>query len=181
MNRLSITFILSLCFLCSQAYTQDKEPEHILLTTSDVKIFIQSFPSIEAKLEQLDIDYDRENHDFTLPEASEILNEVNDIVTKYGYKDYADFIIKTATIAVTYSSIKLDEESVNAQPEIAEAIEEVEDNEYYTAEQKEQMITALKQSSQILNTMSEDMADPRNVAVVTPYLDKIEEALDIDE
>lgn len=181
MNRLSIAFVVSLFFLCSQAFAQDKEPEHIILTASDVKLFVQSFPTIGKQLEQLEIDYDRENYEYALPEVSETLNEVNDIVIKYGYKDYADFLIKTATIAVTYSSIKLEQENVNAQPEFAEAIEEIEDNEYYTAEQKEQMITALKQSAQTLNTMSKDMADPRNVAVVTPYLDKIEEALDIEK
>ncbi|MBA7552136.1 hypothetical protein ES705_44690 [subsurface metagenome] len=42
------------------------------------------------------------------------------------------------------------------------------------------MIAMMKQSSQTLETMSEDMADPGNIAVVTPYVDEIEAVLEDD-
>ncbi|MBA7687169.1 hypothetical protein ES703_95629 [subsurface metagenome] len=180
MKCLSIFMIISLFFLSGNAFTQENDIEHIQLTTGDVKTFIQSFPSIKKDLEKLDIKYDNENHDFTLPEATEILNEVNAIVTKHGYKDYSDFLVKTATIAVTYASIRLDVESKNAQPDFDEAIKEIQENSYYSPEQKEQMIAMMKQSSQTLETMSEDMADPGNIAVVTPYVDEIEAVLEDD-
>jgi len=179
MKRIFISSLLSLFFVFGQTFSQE-EGEQILLKSSDVKTFIHAFPQIKTDLERLDIKYDDDNHDFTIPEATEILNEVNKIVTKHGYTDYADFLVKTAAIAVTYSSIRINRESANAQPEFAEAIKEIENNPNYTAEQKEQMIAMLKQSSQTLSTMSEDMADPRNVAVVTPFVDELETVLEED-
>ncbi|MGD2033517.1 MAG: hypothetical protein PVF73_00565 [Bacteroidales bacterium] len=180
MNRIYALFAIALFFFSGRTFAQDEEVEQILLSPDDVKTFVHSFPAIKQDFEKLNIKYDSDNHDFTLPEVAEILDEVNDVVTKYGYTDYTDFILKTATISVTYVSIRLNEENVNAQPEFNEAIKEIEENPHYSAEQKEQMISMLKQSSQTLNAMSEDMADPRNIAVVMPFADELEVVLEED-
>ena len=129
-------------------------------------------------MDKLDIKYNLDNHDFSIPEANEIMNKVNSIVRKHGYADYSDFLLKTATIALTYSSIRIDRESAGAQPEFEEAIKEIKSSPHYTPEQKEQMISALKQSSQTMQTMSNEMATPGNIAVVTPFVDQIEAALE---
>ena len=180
MNRLLLIAACLLSFLSVNIFAQEEEAKHIQLTSSDVKTFVQSFPQIVEEFEKLDIEYDAESYEFNISEASDIINDVNAIVRKHGYKDYSDFYIKVATISMTYAAIKMNKESTNAQPEIEQAIKEIEKNEYYSAEQKEQMIAMLKQNSQMLDTMSKDMADEKNVAVVRPYVDQIETALDIE-
>jgi hypothetical protein len=179
MKRIFISCFFTLFFAFGQTFSQE-EGEQIVLKSSDVKTFINAFPQIKTDLERLDIKYDNDNYDFTIPEAAEILNKVNNIVTKHGYTDYTDFLVKTAAIAITYSSIRINRESANAQPEFEEAIKDIESNPNYTAEQKEQMVAMLKQSSQTLSTMSKDMADPRNVAVVTPFVNELETVFDED-
>lgn len=179
MNRLLVISILTISLL-TNAFTQDEKVEHIQLTKSDVTTFINSFPQILEDFKKLEVKYDSENHEFNMSESSEVLDEINAVVSKYGYKDYVEFYTKAATISLTYAALKLEMENANAQPEIEAAIKEIESSDYYTAEQKEQMIAMMKQSSQTIETVSEDMANDKNIAVVTPYLDQIEKALDAD-
>ena len=180
MNRLLLIAVCLLSFLIVNIFAQEEEAKQIELTSSDVKTFIQSFPQIVEEFKKLDVKYDAESREFNVSEASDIINEVNAVVRKHGYKDYSDFYIKVGTISMTYAAIKMEKEGVNVQPEIEQAIKEIEKNENYSAEQKKQMIDMLKQNSQMLDTMSKDMADEKNVAVVKPYVDQIETALDIE-
>lgn len=182
MNRLLLVAVVLISFLSVNNFAQDQEEDikQIQLTPADVRTFVQSFPQIIEEFEKLDVKYDAENYEFNVSEASEIINEVNAIVRKHGYKDYGDFYLKIATISMTYAAIKLEKEGGDAQPEIEQAIKEIQQSQHYSAEQKEQMISMLKQNSQMLDTMSKDMADEKNIAVVKPYVDQIETALDIE-
>lgn len=180
MNRLLVIVVCSLSFLSVNIFAQEEEAKQIQLTSSDLKTFVQSFPQIVEEFKKLDIKYDAENYEFNVSEASEIVNEVNAVVRKHGYKDYSDFYIKAGTISMTYAAIKMEKEGVDVQPEIEQAIKEIENNQHYSAEQKKQMIDMLKQNSQMLDTMSKDMADEKNITVVRPYVDQIETALDIE-
>ncbi len=158
-------------------YAQSDENVEYKLSASDVKKFIDTYPEIKAGFESLNIQYDAADNDLTLPESAALMDDVNKVVQKQGYIDIADYFTQAGVIVTTYAAIQLEQESNNNQAEYEEAISEIEENPYYTDEQKEQMIAILQQSYDMLSTSSETMANSHNVAVVTPFVNEIEEIL----
>ncbi|MBN1596696.1 MAG: hypothetical protein JW894_00225 [Bacteroidales bacterium] len=168
---------LVLCFIFRFGIAQEDESEYEL-KSSDVENFIKEFPSIRSEFEKLQIVIEREDHEITLPEGINYMNDINNVVQKHGYNDYADFYMKAGTILSAYAAIKMEIESENLAPEYKQAIQEIENNLYYSAEQKEQMKQALEQSMSAVLNASENISDSENVKVVRPYTDKIEKAVE---
>ncbi len=153
------------------------QTDEATISGSDVKHFIEHFPTIVQELEALDVVFDETSGDFNLPEGAEYLADVDKIVKKHGYVDFADFHWKAASVIGAYAALVLSEESHGVQPEIQAAIDEIENSEYYTPEQKEQMKEALLQSAEALQGMSESMADDATIEVVKPYQAELEDML----
>ncbi|MBN1953322.1 MAG: hypothetical protein JW801_19100 [Bacteroidales bacterium] len=167
---LILLFIPGFCTLSAQ----DGE---IVLSSSDVKSFITSYPSIKTDFEKLGIGYDND-HEITLPEGFEAMNEVNRIVGKHGYADWEDYYSKSAAILLSYAAIKLNVEQGEVQPELQAAIEEIKNNTYYTAEQKEQMIEAIRQGMTALVEASNSMSETGNMDVVQPFVEQLDKLLE---
>ena len=167
-----VVFLLSAVtfFLSAQA-------DGVVLTTADVETFIKSFPSIKSDFEVLGMEYD-DNHEMTLPEGFEAMEEVNKIVAKHGYADWADYYSKSSAILVTYAAIMVRDQKGEVQPELQQAIDEVKNSPYYTEEQKEQMIAAINQGMTALVEMSDSMSESVNTEVVQPFVKELGQVLD---
>ena len=175
MLRLTIIISLLASFVLVRA-----QSEAIELTGSDITRFINSYPDIKEEFEDLGVKYENVNDGFTLPEGVNIMADINRIVEKHGYSDYTDYFTKAGTILTTYAAIKLNEESENLQPELQQAIKEIENNPYYTAEQKEELINAIKESSAALDQAGEEMAGSKNIEVVKTHFGALEAVLEED-
>lgn len=173
-----LNLIFAILFMSVVYISAQSESETIKITTSDVNRFIASFPDIKQDLEVLDVNYIQPDNNITLPEGVEILNKVNAIVQKHGYADYTDFVLKAGTIINAYTAVEMGREAGSIQPEIQEAINEIEKNPYYTAEQKKQMKDALIQSSKAMEDYSESASTDENIQVVKPYTDQIKQMLE---
>lgn len=141
------------------------------LTAADVKQFIKEYPAVIKEFEEKNIAYDdKKNSDLTGAAASKYLNDVNKIVKKHGYKDYMDFTTKSVTIIMSYGSLKMNEDSSSSNAEMQKALQEIENSDEYTAEQKAQM----KQMFQQTTSAMQSMADEDNVKVVKPFEKQLE-------
>lgn len=170
----SLIFIL---LTSGPGYSQD---EITTITKKDVSDFIASYPVIKADLEALGIKYHSSDEAYSIPEGFKAVNDVNRIVAKHGYTDYAEYFSKAGIIITCYAAIKMEIEGASLQPEMQKAIEEIKNNSYYTAEQKEQMIEAIRQSAAAISEASQSMADSENIQAVKPYMEEIERMLDED-
>lgn len=179
LQKASLIFTFLIVSICS-GFAQS-ESETIKLTSADVNKFIGSFPDIQKDLEALDIQYMKSDNNLTMPEGVEILNKVNNIVQKHGYTDYTDFLVKAGTIINAYTAVEMGREAGSIQPEIQEAIKEIEKNPYYTAEQKAEMKKALVQSSKAMEDYSKSASTDENVEVVKPYVGQIKQMLDASD
>ena len=169
---ITLVFVSIFC-----AYAQE-DSETIKITTAEVKRFVTSFPEIKTDLEAIDVQYVQSDNNITMPEGVEILNKVNKIVQKHGYTDYTNFLVEAGTILSAYTAVELGRESGSVQPEIQEAIDEIEKNPHYTAEQKKQMKDMLIQTSKTMEDYSKSASTDENVAVVKPYVDQIRQMLE---
>lgn len=151
----------------------------VSLSSSDVKQFIDEFPGLRKDFEQLDIKYNSGSTDWNIPEGMEAMEKVNGVLKKHGYTDYNDFILKFSAIISSYVSITTDVEMKKAQPDMEKAIAEIENNEYYSEEQKEQMKAVLIQTSNAIKGMSA-MASQENIAVVKPFVGDITRILEVE-
>jgi hypothetical protein len=165
-------FILSACIIFSSAlFAQNDVAKTPQLNNSDVEKFIKSYRNIVDEFEELDIDFDGNDDLENLLGGMEGYSEVNDIVQKYGYTDYAEFAIKTWAIAASYASIKLDNEGA---PEIQNAYKEIEMDESMTAEQK---AMAKQQLDLVLGAMGgtfKSMANEKDIETIKPYIGKLD-------
>jgi hypothetical protein len=141
------------------------------LKKSDVENFIKNYPTITDEFEELDIEFDKEDNLEDLLGGMEGYNDVNTIVQKYGYSDYADFALKTWSIAASYASVKLNNEGA---PEIQNAFKQIEMDESMTPEQK---AAAKQQLELILGAMGgtfKSMANEQDIETVKPFIDKLD-------
>ena len=169
---------LSVLYVSAQNET---ETETTKITSADVNKFIAGFPGIKQDLEALNVDYVQPDNNITLPEGAELMNKVNAIVQKHGYSDYTEFVIKAGAILKAYTAIEMGSETGSIQPAIQEAINEIENNPHYTAEQKQQMKEALIQSSKAVEDYSKSTATDENIKVVKPFTDQIRKMVDDSE
>lgn len=175
------SLIVNILFISIFYLSAQSETETIKITSADVNKFITSFPDIKQDLEALDVKYMQGDNNLTMPEGVEILNKVNAIVEKHGYIDYTDFLLKAGTIITAYTAVEMGRESGSIQPEIQEAIKEIEKNPYYTAEQKKEMKAALIQSSKAMEDYSKSASTDENIQVVKPYADQIKTVLEASD
>ena len=146
------------------------------LTQSDVKHFIDNFPAISSDFEDLQIAYDKSSQQFTLPESVDYLSKIDAVVKKHGYEDYADFATKTAAIMSAYAMLTYQQESSGSKAELEKALAEIDNSEYYTDEQKQQMRDALEQSMNYVDEMSAE--NEENIRVVKPYANQLKDLVD---
>jgi len=178
MFRQILTSLLFILIISGSGNAQD---EVTAITKNDVSNFIASYPAIKTDFEKLGIKYHSTGDEFTIPEGFKALDEVNRIVAKHGYTDYTEYFSKAGIILTTYAAIKMEIEGTSLQPEIQKAIEEIKNNSYYTAEQKEQMIEAIRQSGAAISEAAKSMADSENIQAVKPFMEEIERILDADQ
>lgn len=177
----SASLFLVLLFLPFIDSFAQSDPASIQLTSADVSNFIGSFPTIKTELEAIDIQLMQSDNNITLPEGVEILNKVNTVVQKHGYSDYSDFLLKAGTIITAYTSVEFGREAGSIQPEIQEAIREIEKNPYYSDEQKKEMKEALAQSVQAMENYSKSASTDQNVELVKPYVNEIRQMLEASD
>lgn len=174
----SASLLFALLLLSVFNINGQPETETYKITSADVNRFISSFPDIKEDLEELDIKYVQADNNLTMPEGVEILNKVNVIVQKHGYEDYTDFLVKAGTIITAYTAVEMGREAGSVQPEIQQAIQEIDKNPNLTSEQKKQMKEALIQSSKAMEDYSKSASTDENIAAVKPYTSQIKQMLE---
>lgn len=168
----TLSFVLSI-----NLFAQVPDNSTPILSGSDVEKFIKHFPAIQKEFEESDFDFDTDDDLESILDAVEGYGEVNNVVQKYGYKDYPEFAVQTWAIAACYASIKMETEGM---PNIQQAIDEIDANENLTSEQKEMSKMQLQQVYAALGTSITSMANEQDIEVVKKYVDKLDTVFNED-
>lgn len=164
-------FLFALILLSISLFAQKPKTSSPILKKGDVENFVKHFKSIESDFKALDIDYKPESDlEASIAQFNDI-EEVNRMVKKYGYKDFADFSTKAWAITACYASIKIESESA---PELQRIQQQIEADENLTPEQKKK---ALEQLSQGLASMQKAFSQSTNkedLEMVKPYMEKLD-------
>lgn len=160
----------SILFLCLTLSAQIPDITSPQLSSADVEAFIKNFPDIQKDFDAAEMDYDNNDDYQSLIEALGDANQVNEIVQKYGYKDYMDFAVKTWSITTCYATLTMESEGM---PSIQEAIAEIEANPNLTAEQKELSKQQLQVVYSTLSASVSAMSNAEDLETVKGYIDEL--------
>ncbi len=147
------------------------------LKKGDVEQFIKHFNSIQQDFEKLDIKYSPESDLKSFEDAIDNVEEVNAVVSKYGYSDINDFVVKTWAISASYARIKMD---TDGSDEFQKAIRDIENSDDMTPEQKEEAIAQMKQVMGAMESAFGSMANDKDIETVRPYVSQLEVLLKED-
>lgn len=121
------------------------EPPKPVLKPGDVKQFIKTYPLLKEDFKKYGMKYEAKEGTVTVPEALKASEEFREILKKHGWDE--QFWQKFATIAMGYSFIQYGKGIKEADPKIAKAIKEIEDNPALSDQMKAQLkqqLTAVK-------------------------------------
>ena len=175
MTRL-ITLALSILFSVS-VFSQMPDNSTPVLKATDVERFIKHFPSLQNEFNKANFEFDADDDISELMEVANEYAEVNKMVQKYGYTDYAEFALQTWAIAACYASVKMEDEGM---PNVNEAIAEIEKDENMTAEQKQMAIQQLQAVYSALGTSITSMANEQDITLVKKYIKELDSVFDED-
>lgn len=147
------------------------------LKKGDVERFIKHFNSIKQDFEKLNIRYSPESNMKSFADAIDNVEEVNNVVSKYGYSDINDFVVKAWAISASYARVKLDTEGSD---EFQKAIKDIENSDDMTPEQKEEAIAQMKQVMGAMESAFGSMANEKDIETVRPYVSQLEVLLKED-
>lgn len=147
------------------------------ITSSDVTHFIKSTPEIKTDLEKLDIYGNWFNEDYTFAQNALTAEKVENVVQKHGYKDFVTFVQKLSAIGMAYSAVIYEKEMTVQQPEMQQALKEIEENESLTPEQKEAMKQMITQGMSAANQAFSSVPD-KNKKAVEEHITELEELFD---
>ena len=170
------TKLLSIISIFALLFSLQAQTETPVLKSSDVENFINHYKSIEDELEALDLEISPSDDVESMVEAVGDVNKVNTIVQKYGYADYLDFTAKTWAIVTCYSSIKMQNQEGFSQIDIA--LQEIDNNETMTAEEKEMAKQQIKAIMQAMGTSFASSANEQDIKTVKPYVSKLDAILE---
>ena len=168
--------VTGLVWIFLAAQSQDTEPYK--LTANDVEHFIDHYPKMKTDFENYGVKYDQSSGEFTIPESVKALSDFNQIIAKYGYKDYEDFFMKVSSLFMAYASVKANMGMNEAEIKMKEQLKEVEENPDLSAEQKEMMKQQIEAGLQMMKSYGSMYDNSANVAVVQQYLEKLDELFD---
>lgn len=164
-------FLFALILLSISIFAQMPKSSTPVLKKGDVENFIAHFKSIESDFNALDIDYKPESDlEASIAQFNDI-EEINKMVKKYGYKDFADFSKKTWTITACYASIKIESESV---PELQHIQQQIEADENLTPEQKNKALEQLSQGLAGMQKAFSQSTNEEDVELVKPFMKKLD-------
>lgn len=169
MTRL-ITIALGILFSVT-LFAQMPDNSTPVLKSTDVERFIKHFPSLQKEFEAASFEFDADDDIESLMEAADEYAEINTMVQKYGYSDYAEFALQTWAIAACYASVKMESEGM---PNVEEAIADIESDENMTAEQKQMAIQQLQAVYAALGTSITSMANEQDVTLVKKYVKELD-------
>ena len=150
-----------------------------ILKEGDVKRFVDTYKPIEEEMESLSLDFGIGDDGFSYSEGMEANTAVLNILKKYGWD--ISFFEKAFVIAMLYGTIKMEEQFAEANPEIKQALEEIDNNDYFTPEMKAQMreqLLAVLTMMQESPEQSQDTMHPEDIEQVRKYKKELEALFD---
>lgn len=156
MKRKLLIFIVGLLLVLG-AFTNAAEPEtpKPVLKPGDVKRFIKTFPLLKKDFEKYGMKYEAKEGSVTVPEALKASEEYREILKKHGWNE--QFWHKFSTIAMGYAFIQYGKGIKEADPKIAKAIKEIEDNPALSDQMKAQLKQQLKMVKGVMKTQGEQL------------------------
>ena len=162
--------ILSLLFIILPAalFSQD-----IVLTKTDIELFIETFPLITRDLEALNMGIEQHENSLMLPEAVALATNTQEIFTSRGWDD--NYFLKIQIILQGIYLVFMESEMIAAQPEIQEALNEIDAtpvSEYFTLEMKQMMREQMLLSMQMMNIYTDELSTaigPANMELIRFY------------
>ncbi len=147
--------------------------QEVILTNTDLELFIETFPLITNDLEALNMQMEQQANSLILPEAILLSTETQKIFTSRGWND--NYFLKMQIILQGAYLVFMETEMLAAAPEIQEALNELDAtpvSEYFTLEMKQMMREQLMLAIQGINaSTSMQMAafDPANMELIRIY------------
>ena len=176
MKHRKITLFFILLIVCCVFAVSGQER---ILKEGDVKHFIEKYKPIEEEMESLDGDFGIGAEGFFYSEGIKTNNNVLNLLKKYGWD--ISFFERTFVIAALYGTIKMEEKLAEANPEIKQALEEIDNNDYLTAEMKVQMreqILAMLTMMQENSVQTQDNMHPEDIEQVRKYIKALDALFD---
>ena len=144
--KVKLLVIVILLFVSTSfVIAAESEPPKPVLKPGDVKHFIKTYPLLVKDLEKYGMKYEAKAGNVTVPEALKASEEFREILKKHGWDE--QFWHKFATIAMGYAFIQYGKGIKEADPKIAKAIKEIENNSALSEQMKAQLkqqLTAVK-------------------------------------
>ncbi len=146
-----------------------------ILKEGDVKHFIDTYKPIGEEMESLELNFGIGDEGFSYSEGMEANTAVLNILKKYGWD--ISFFEKAFVIAMLYGTIEMEEQFAEANPEIKQALEEIDNNDYFTPEMKAQMreqLLAVLTMMQESPEQSQEAMHPEDIEQVRKYKKELE-------
>lgn len=152
----------------------------VTLTDEKVRGFIQSYPTVTAKMDEIETKYNLPKSGNGSPAQTwqamatyrEISGELDGLVDDYGFASYGEWVQTAMTIAMAHAFAR---KGGNLDSQMAETIAQVENNPDIPAAQKEMILQQLQAQSQM---MAGVRPSEENVAVVGRFTSELDQLFD---
>ncbi len=158
--------------------------QEVILTKTDIELFIETFPLITKDLEALDMEMERQENSLMLPEAVILSTKTHEIFTSRGWDD--NYFLKIQLILNGIYLVFMESEMLKAVPEIQEALNELDATpvtEYFTIEMKQMMREQLMLAIQGMNASTNALMaaiDPSNMELIRYYKQDLLRSLELE-
>jgi hypothetical protein len=178
-TKLAIIAGMLLLFSFLAAQDPAKTPAKPVLEKGDVMKFIKTFPLLKKDFDKFGAVYSAKKGNVTIPDALRANSQYHGILKKHGWDEH--FFNKFFTIVRGYSSIVYGKEMKKADPEIAKALKQIEENAHLSDAMKEQMkkqIMATKGVSKMQSQMMKQWVHPKDLALIKPLVKELKKVMD---
>lgn len=143
--------------------------QQVALTTDIVGNFIESHPIVQERLDTFSDDYAAPEGDspadavatyMTYQSAS---SELDTLVGQYGFTTFMDWVQTMSSVVTAYTFVR---EGGGMDTQFQQAIDDIQNNTNFSADQKQAMIAQMNQAMQSVNAMRPDQS---NLDAVEPF------------
>lgn len=172
-------FVVLLSMLVSFAAAADPEPPKPVLKSGDVKQFIKTYPLLIKDMKKYGMKYEAKAGAVTVPEALKASGEFQGILKKHGWDEH--FWHKFTTIAMGYAFVQYGKGIKEADPKIAKALKEIEDNPALSDQMKAQLKQQLSAVKSVMKTQGEQLRTQIHKAdmeLIRPFVNELKTVME---
>ena len=169
MKKLLFTLVLLAAFTAAVSAQTDEAPRQVL-TPDDMTRFISTFEPIMAEFQEAGKALDRSENGELFSKQMYNDAKIKQILSRYGWD--ISFFEKATLILHTATALEIEKKTTEVNPELKEALQEIDRNPSLTPEMKEQMKQQIRSAYGSLDVTARTIrgeVHPRDVGLVEQY------------